>query len=220
MNLTFIFIKYKFKCGEGNVRKYVRKIFSCECCTATVIKKWNISYSSSFQLQNVLLFFKNIASYSVFWNTSLKKRVLDVKWYASLVRVAINKKGRLIGSPESLPCVASALSSPADFARIKIRSTHPRDNQKAGVLRETIVTFGGSFADRAAGRRKRRRPRYSTVGHKLFERMAISRSASSDGRRFSVRDSAPCDRKSRFVAYLPHALLRDRRCLRYRCNSK
>lgn len=51
-----------------------------------------------------------------------------------------DRKGRLIGSPEFLSCVASTLSSPADFARIKIRSTHPRDNQKAGVLRETTVT--------------------------------------------------------------------------------
>jgi len=154
MNLIFIFIKYKLKCGEGNVRKYVRKIFSCECCAATVIKKWNSSYSSSFQLRNVPPFFKNVASYSVFRNTSWKK-VLDVKWYASLVREAINKKRRLIGSPAFLPCVASALSSPADFARIKIRSTHPRDNQKAGVLRETIVTFEAvSPIEQLAGERE------------------------------------------------------------------
>lgn len=123
--------------------------------------------------------------------------MLSVKWYARLLREAINRKGRLIGLPEFLSCVASALSSPADFVRIKIRSTHPRDNQKAGVLRETIVTSEAvSPIEQLTRERKREEEEiggscYSTVGHKLFEQAAISRSASSDGRGLSVRDSPP-----------------------------
>lgn len=116
------------------------------------------------------------------WKTSTRRK---------MVGEAINRKGRLIESPEFLSCVASALSSPADLARIKIRSTHPRDNQKVGVLRETIVTSKAVSPIEQLARERKGGPRYSMVDHKLFEQAAISRSASSDGRGLSVRNSPP-----------------------------
>jgi len=81
---------------------------------------------------------------------------------------AINRKGRLIESPEFLSCVASVLS-PADFTHIKIRSTHPQDNQKAGVLLETIVTSKAVSPIEQLARERKGGPRYSMVDHKLFE---------------------------------------------------